>query len=160
MARSINATDHRWVELLLTVTYVMHECGCPCDVVTKCVRAGKFPRTFAEEASGWRTRDTDIRHDCQLIPHFADVSADKFELASAPTCGMPIGGRSLHCTLPQETKRPAWRYSRSWNSRWSRRKNRFCLSRTGNFISKPRVFLVKKNTNCVNRESNLILSLT
>lgn len=28
-------------------------------------------------------RDTDIRHDSQLIPHFADVSADKFELASA-----------------------------------------------------------------------------
>lgn len=72
----------------------------PCDGVTKCFRAGKFPRTFAEEASGWRTRDTDIRHDCQLIPHFADVSADKFELASAPTCGMPIGGRSLHCTPP------------------------------------------------------------
>jgi len=65
--------------------------------------AGKFPGTFAEEASGWRTRDTDIRHDSQLIPHFADVSADKFELASAPSCGMPIGGRSVfRCTLHLE----------------------------------------------------------
>jgi len=95
-----------------------------CDGVTKCFQTGKFPRTFAEEASEWRTRDTDIRHDCQLIPHFADVSADKFELASAPTCGMPIGGRSLHCTPPQERKTPALRYSLSWNLY---RKNRLYL---------------------------------
>lgn len=49
-----------------------------------------------------RTDNTNIRHDCQLIPHFANVSADKFELASAPSCGMPIGSRSLCCMLPHE----------------------------------------------------------
>ena len=99
------------------------------DGVTKCFRTRKFLRTFTEEASGWRTRDTDIRHDCQLIPHFADVSVDKFELANAAN----LRNADWWSFTPLHASREKKRYSRSWNSYRSRWKNMLSLPRKLHF---------------------------
>lgn len=95
--------------------------------------------------------NTDIRHDSQLIPHFADVSADKFELASAPSYGMPIGGRALRCTLPrsrEEGTPNGARHSRPAEfSLWSRWRGHGGPENK-KLHSRERAPPIEKNTNC------------
>ena len=130
-------------ELLLTVTYVMHECGCPCMTVWRSVFGRESfselsPRKRQNGEHGTRTY---CRHDCQLIPHFADVSVDKFELASAAN----LRNADWWSFAPLHASREKKRYSRSWNSYRSRWKNMLSLPRKENFISKLWIFLLMKN---------------
>lgn len=99
-----------------------------------------------------RTDNTNIRHDCQLIPHFANVSADKFELASAPSYGMPIGGRSLCCTLPRERERDYIRHTGIHVRVHAGHTKTTEPPRTRNFISELWTFAIKRSTNCTRND--------